>query len=154
MVLAVLRCDSFRQTDIVQASAVDVFSLLADIEAWPTWASVIRSARPLSSGPLRVGFRFELTLKSFNRPLATELLEYTKDSVFVWGVARRLVRLRHGFELTAHGPSRCQLHHRESAWGLLAPPSWLLKRRICQINQQWSADVVGYFANRAGADNG
>lgn len=39
----------------------EVFAVFKDIARWPAWVSVLSAAAPISTGPLRVGFRLEMT---------------------------------------------------------------------------------------------
>ncbi|MGB1274245.1 MAG: SRPBCC family protein [Nannocystaceae bacterium] len=143
--MAFLHIDSFCQTDEVSAPVADVFQAFTEIETWPTWISALAAARTLSEGPLRVGFRFELTFRNFPRPFQTELIDYTPNKVFAWGTEKSLYRLRHAFDFEAQTPTTCTLRHSESSGGLLAIPAYLLAKKIRNTNSQWSADVVQHF---------
>lgn len=147
--MALLHIDSFDGTDELDAPVEEVFAVFKDIARWPEWVSVLSAAAPLSSGPLRPGFRLQMTPTDFGRPIKTTLLDYQEDRVIAWGLRSPVASLVHTFRFEPHGPQRCRLHHTEVSEGLFAIAAWLLRKKISAYDGQWSRDFVKRFARRA-----
>jgi ribosome-associated toxin RatA of RatAB toxin-antitoxin module len=143
-----MRIQSFDQTDELDAPVEDVFALFKDIARWPEWVSVLSEASPLSTGPLRVGFRLQMTPTDLGWPIKTKLIEYEENRVIAWGRRSRLAGLVHTFRFEPLGHDRCRLHHTEFSTGLLAIPAWVLREKIHAYDGRWSADFVSRFARR------
>ena len=131
------------------APVEEVFAVFKDIARWPEWVSVLSAAAPLSSGPLRPGFRLQMTPSEFDRPFKTKLIDYKGDCVIAWGLRPAVASLVHTFRFEPLGPHRCRLHHTEVSEGLLAIAAWLLRNKISACDGQWSRDFVKRFARRA-----
>jgi hypothetical protein len=68
---------------IVRANPVDIWSVLADVESWPTWTPTMLQIEPLTSGGLRVGSRYRVTQPKL-RPGIYEVTECKPGHAFTW----------------------------------------------------------------------
>jgi len=143
-----LHIDSIDYTNELDAPVEEVFAVFKDIARWPEWVSVLSAAAPLSTGPLRVGFRLQMTPVDLGRPVKTTMLEVEENRVIAWGLRSRLASLVHTFRFDPLGPDRCRLRHTEFSAGLLAIPAWLLRKKIYAYDRQWSEDFARRFARR------
>lgn len=144
--MALLHIDSIDYTNEIDAPVEEVFAVFKDIANWPQWVTVLSAAAPLSTGPLRVGFRLQMTPVDFGRPIKTTLLEYEENRVIAWGLRSRIASLVHTYRFEPIGSDRCRLRHTEFSEGLLAIAAWLLRRKIYAYDRQWSDDFVKRFA--------
>lgn len=71
------------QRVIVQASPAAIWSVLADVERWPTWTSTMLQVDPLTPGGLRVGARYRVTQPKL-RPGIYEVTDCTPHKAFTW----------------------------------------------------------------------
>lgn len=147
--MALMHIDSFEHTNEIPAPAEEVFAVFKDIRRWPEWVSVLSAAEPLSTGPLGVGFRLQMTPTDFGWPIKTTLTAYEENRVIEWGSRTRVASLVHTFRFEPLGPERCRLHHTEYSEGLLAIAAWLLRKKIYAYDRQWSEDFVKRFARPA-----
>ena len=144
--MALLHIDSFGGIDELDSPVEEVFAVFKDIARWPEWVSVLSAAAPLSSGPLRPGFRLQMTPTDWGRPIKTKLLAYEENRLLSWGSRMPVASLVHTFRFEPLGPGRCRLHHTEVSEGLLAIAAWLLRKKISAYDGQWSRDFVKRFA--------
>lgn len=144
--MAWLHIDSFDHIDELDAPVEEVFAVFKDIARWPEWVSVLSAAAPISTGPLRVGFRLEMTPVDLGRSIKTTLIEYEENRLLTWGMRTWIASLVHTFRFEAIGPQRCRLHHTEISEGLLGIAAWLLRKKILAYDGQWSRDFVKRFA--------
>lgn len=68
---------------IVQASPAEIWSVLADVERWPTWTSTVLQVDPLTPGDLRLGARYRVTQPKL-RPSVYEVTECKPHKAFTW----------------------------------------------------------------------
>lgn len=148
--MALLHIDSIDFTNEIAAPVEEVFAVFKDISRWPEWVSVLTAAAPLSEGPLRPGFRLQMTPVGLSFAFKTTLLEYVENRRVVWGLRSRVASLVHGFHFEPLAADRCQLRHTEFSEGLLAVAAWLLRRRVYAYDRQWSEDFKTRF-ERPGA---
>lgn len=144
--MALLHIDSIDYTNELDAPVESVFATFKDIARWPEWVSVLSAAAPLSSGPLRVGFRLQMTPVDLGRSLTTSLLEYEENRVIAWGLRSRVASLVHTFRFAPISDDRCRLRHTEFSEGLFAIAAWLLRKKIYAYDRQWSDDFAKRFA--------
>lgn len=146
--MALLHIDSIDHTNEIDAPVEEVFAVFEDIAGWPTWVSVLSEAAPLDTGPLRVGFRLQMTPTDLGRPVKTKLLEYEKNRVIAWGLRSPLASLVHTFRFDPIGADRCRLRHTEFSENLLGIAAWLLRKKIYAYDRAWSEDFIKRFARR------
>ncbi len=67
---------------VVSRPAADVFALLSDFEANPTWQNGMRSCTWTTEPPLRVGSRYEQVAEFLGKEIVStfEVVEYEADS--------------------------------------------------------------------------
>jgi hypothetical protein len=68
---------------IVRANPADIWSVLADVEHWPTWTPTMLQVDPLTPGGLRVGARYRVTQPKL-RPGIYEVTECTPHQALTW----------------------------------------------------------------------
>jgi Polyketide cyclase / dehydrase and lipid transport len=68
---------------IVQASPEAIWSVLADVERWPTWTPTTLEVHPLTPGELCVGARYRVTQPKL-RPGIYEVTDCTPGKAFTW----------------------------------------------------------------------
>lgn len=71
------------QRMIVQASPDAIWSVLADVERWPSWTPTTLQIDPLTPGGLRVGARYRVTQPKL-RPGIYEVTDCTPGKAFTW----------------------------------------------------------------------
>ena len=71
------------QRVIVQAPPDAIWSVLADVERWPTWTSTMLQVDPLTPGGLRVGARYRVTQPKL-KPGIYEVTDCKPGKVFTW----------------------------------------------------------------------
>lgn len=143
-----LHWHTFEAADVLDAPAAEVFAVFKDIARWPEWVSVLSAAAPISSGPLRVGFRIEMTPRDLGRSIKTTLIDYEEGRQLGWGMRSPLATLVHTFTFDAIDGRRCRLHHLEYSEGVFGAVSWLLRKKMYACDRQWSDDFVRRFARR------
>lgn len=125
------------ETVLIDAPPERVWPVLVDVATWPEWTSSVRSARPLSPGPLTVGSRVRMHQPRLPKAtwVVTELVE--QDS-FSWTSSTPGLRSVAEHRLTDLGGStRVTLRFRQT--GLL---SGLASRRYGRL-------AAGYVATEA-----
>jgi hypothetical protein len=135
----------FDKTWTIEASAPEVFDLLADVEEWPEWTSAITSASRSGTGDLSHGDTITFT-PNFHLalPLSTTVREVTKPNRISWGVRIPGFNLEHRFEISKKGQG-CEVRQVEFAEGLLAPSLLPFKGLFQTLDQTWGDDLAAHF---------
>jgi len=68
---------------LVRATPEAIWSVLADVERWPTWTPTVEQVEPLTPGGLRAGARYRLVQPKL-RPAVYEVTECTPHKAFTW----------------------------------------------------------------------
>ncbi len=103
---------------IVQATPAAIWSVLADVERWPTWTSTMLQVDPLTPGDLRVGARYRVTQPKL-RPGIYEVTECTLHRAFTWMQKAPGVTLVADHRLTAADASGTEVELSFATEGLL-----------------------------------
>jgi uncharacterized membrane protein len=108
----------FARSIQIDAPRADVWAVMMDIEAWPTWASQFERLERLDPVPLAKGSRVRVRPKSL--PAATwEVTEYEEGRSFTWASTLGPgVRLTGGHVVTPDGDSTRAEFWLEAAGGL------------------------------------
>jgi hypothetical protein len=67
----------------IDAPPVAVWKVIRDVASWPEWTATVRSIRPLSDGPLRIGQRFRVRQPKL-LPAIWGVTEIDEGRGFVW----------------------------------------------------------------------
>jgi hypothetical protein len=78
----------YEQTIDVAASAEDVWSVLVDVEVWPTWTASMTSVQLTTPGPLRLGAVARVR-QPWLAPTTFIVNEYDKGRSFAWVTGNR-----------------------------------------------------------------
>lgn len=143
-----LHFHTFELASELDAPVEEVFAVFKDIARWPEWISVLSAAAPISTGPLRIGFRLEMTPKDLGRSIKTVLTDYEENRALGWGLRSRIATLVHTFRFEPLPGDRCRLHHLEYSEGLFGVISWFLRDKMYAYDRQWSEDFATRFARR------
>ena len=93
----------FARTIRIEAPAADVWSVMMDIEAWPSWASQFKRLERMDPGPLGVGSR--VRVRPTRLPTSVWVVtEFAAERSFTWESGMGVgVRLIGGHVLTPDG---------------------------------------------------
>jgi uncharacterized membrane protein len=112
-----MRC--FQATTLIDAPAGNVWSVLADVVAWPQWLPTVTSVEALDAPALAVGSRFRVVQPRL-RPTVWTVVEVVPQGLFSWESLSPGVRAlaRHVLTSASGGSTRVSLEITFS--GLLA----------------------------------
>jgi uncharacterized protein YndB with AHSA1/START domain len=119
----------------VEASAAEVWSLVAEPERWHEWSPYVAGAEDLGTPEVRAGAQGSVVLRGGLR-IDAEILEVVPGESWTWQV--RGLRIRHEVEPT---PGGCRLTMTPSGSGRLwGPAAWayrvptsLIARNIARV---------------------
>lgn len=135
----------FEETWSVDASPSEVFDLLADVEKWPEWTSIIKSASRSGTGDLTYGDKIKFTANLVvPLPLSATVREVTRPDRISWGVRLPGFDLEHRFEVTSKGKSS-EVRQVEFAEGLLTPTALPFNGLFQTIDRTWGNDLADRF---------
>ena len=80
----------YEQTIVVAAAPEDVWSVLVDVEAWPTWTASMSSVRLENPGPLGLGSVAKVRQPRL-APTTFTVCEYEHGRSFAWSTGNRLL---------------------------------------------------------------
>jgi uncharacterized protein YndB with AHSA1/START domain len=72
-----------RFSTVTSASPAALWTLLVDVETWPTWTKSVTSARRIDEGPLRRGSRVRIKQPRM-LALTWQVTDLTEDVEFTW----------------------------------------------------------------------
>jgi hypothetical protein len=145
----------FRRTWIdhstdIEASASEVFALLADIDGWPSWTPGLTRIKR-GRGKWAPGQRFTMYIKpaSFHPPLPVpcETFEISPTRI-VWGGGIPGSLIRHSFDISPLGDKRCRVRQVEYATNLLALLTLIAEPGIYKHDLRMQNALRDRFANK------
>jgi hypothetical protein len=131
------------ETVTVRTSADQLYALLKDIDAWPSWCRGLEAIKRRDTAPVQVGTRFIMVLKPGIR-LPSQVYTYQPDHL-VWGGGAPGLVVRHSFEITAIDNASSRLRHLEYATGPIALFAIPLERLIYAYDHRWTKTIVARF---------
>lgn len=131
----------------VAVAADTLYLLLSDIDRWAEWTPGLRAIKRRGKSAYGPGTRFVMVMDAPGPglPLPCVMYENTPRRL-EWGGGGLGSCIRHSLELTALGPDRTRLRHREYATGLLALLTWPLRDAAGAHDRRWSEAIVARFA--------
>jgi uncharacterized protein YndB with AHSA1/START domain len=124
----------------IEASAQQVYELLVDVDAWPSWTPGLTAIRRTSQGALREGERFTMLIKPAKfhppLPLPCKALEISPGRI-AWGGGVLGSVVRHVFTIEALSPTRTRLHQLEYATNALALLARVAEPGIYKHDLRW-----------------
>lgn len=133
---------------VVNASIDSVFSLIGDINNWPSWCDSVRQAKQISRGNLRKGSLFYFSPvvdKLPSAPLLVSILSYQQDKEISWGLKIGRVEFIHSLHFRELPDGRTEVHHQEWCTSILAPVTKPLNRVLLRFNQNFSSAMCEAF---------
>ncbi|MFM2416236.1 MAG: Polyketide cyclase / dehydrase and lipid transport [Pseudomonadota bacterium] len=135
----------FDETREVDTSASELFALLGDLDAWPSWTPGLKAIKR-KPGPIVPGTHFTMVLAP---AIALPCKLYVSEPGRVeWGGDFLGSVIRHRFELTALSPTRTRLRHVEYATNLLAFFTLAVERVIHAHDLRWTRAIEKRFAGK------
>src|SRR5688500_8658456 len=87
----------------IEASAADVWTVMVNVEEWPTWAPQMKRLDRVEQGPLRLGSRIRVRPKGLPANV-WHVTEFEEGRLFSWETTLMPgFRLIGGHELTTRG---------------------------------------------------
>jgi len=131
------------ETVTVRTSAEQLYALLKDMDAWPSWCPGLDAMKRRDTAPVDVGTRFVMVLRPGIR-LPTKVYTYQPDHL-VWGGGSPGFVVRHSFEIRPIDATSCTLRHLEYATGPFAFFSMPFERLIYAHDHRWTKTIVARF---------
>ena len=118
----------YEQTIVVAAPPEGVWSVLVDVEAWPSWTPSMSRVELVTPGPLRLGSVAKVRQPRL-APATFTVTQYDEGKSFAWSTGNRLLRSTGDHRIDPAGEgSRVTLTLRQD--GPLAGPIGVVYRRL------------------------
>jgi hypothetical protein len=134
----------------VAVSQSELYTLLSDLDNWPSWTPGLKAIRRKRETPLTPGARFMMVLEAQGLPFDLYLpcqLFISEPGWIEWGGGAVGSAIRHRFELTPLAPNKTRLRHVEYATNLLALITLPGERMAYAHDKRWSDAIVARFAS-------
>lgn len=120
---------SFTATEVIAATPVQAWAVLADVVRWPRWLPTMAEVVALDSPALAVGSRYRITQPKL-RPAVWTVTALEAPRHFTWETTSRGLRVtaHHRLEPMGENGSRVSLEIVFEGW--LAPAAALLAGRL------------------------
>lgn len=138
-------------TSVIQTDIDTLYTLLSDIDNWPSWTPGLRSIKRFSRGFAAPGSFFLMTLDApIIQRLVLPTVMYCNDRHRIeWGGGALGSAIRHFMELTALDGRTTRLRHVEYSTGLLCIGAFPAANFARKHDLRWSRTIEERF-NQAG----